>query len=106
MLLSTHNMEEAAHLCDRLVIINQGKILAEGEPDELVERYVGKAAMELHITEEVRGKRPRTLSTHFQNDSTDRFDLSEAIPEGTKVVYRPANLEDVFLRLTGRGLIE
>jgi lipooligosaccharide transport system ATP-binding protein len=54
MLLSTHNMEEAAHLCDRLVIINQGKILAEGEPDELVEQYVGKAAIELHITEETR----------------------------------------------------
>src|SRR4030067_12023 len=63
MLLTTHYMEEAAHLCDRRVIIFQGKIIAEETP----------AALKL---------------------------------EASKVVYRRPNLEDVFLRLTGRGLQE
>jgi lipooligosaccharide transport system ATP-binding protein len=120
MLLSTHNMEEAAHLCDRLVIINQGKILTEGVPTELVEHYVGRSAIELHISEETKavvlaqleGQPSLTIEAAediiyvFSRDSVDRFELSESVPEGTRVVYRPANLEDVFLRLTGRGLIE
>src|SRR3989304_1881175 len=54
-LLTTHYMDEAAHLCDRIVIIFQGKIIAEGTPAELVERFAGRQVVELHVGEGDRG---------------------------------------------------
>jgi len=119
MLLTTHYMDEAAHLCDRIVVIHQGKIIAEGTPAELVERFAGQQVVELHLAE---GQRDAALQRLAGLDgvrveevedivyvyvlSGNGFDPGELKLEATRVVYRQANLEDVFLRLTGRGLAE
>ena len=115
MLLSTHYMDEAAFLCDRMVIIDQGRILVEGTPREMVERYVSSEVVEIHPN---LGDHDRVLShldqlgVDFQ-DSGDSFyvysqdgnALTQALAgDGVRIVHRAANLEDVFLRLTGRGL--
>ena len=119
MLLTTHYMDEAAHLCDRIVIIFQGKIIAEGTPVELVERFAGRQVVELHVGEGDRASIVERLagvegvSVEEVEDivyvyvlSENGFDPAELKLEAMRVVYRQANLEDVFLRLTGRGLAE
>src|SRR3990172_1175632 len=119
MLLTTHYMDEAAHLCDRIVIIFQGKIIAEGTPVELVERFAGRQVVELHVGEGDRGSIVERLagvegvSVEEVEDivyvyvlSENGFDPAELKLEATRIVYRQSNLEDVFLRLTGRGLAE
>jgi lipooligosaccharide transport system ATP-binding protein len=116
-ILCTQNMEEAAYLCDRLVIMHQGKILAEGAPSDLITRYVGKEVLELRLKPE---EKPSALS-QLQSPSVTIEDVGDTLyvfsqdgnalrrhldlsPE--KLIYRQATLEDVFLRLTGRGLQE
>ncbi|MCZ6615510.1 MAG: ATP-binding cassette domain-containing protein, partial [Chloroflexi bacterium] len=117
MLLSTHNMDEAAFLCDRLVIMDQGRILVEGAPSELLERYGGSEVVEVHPT---LGDHDRVLQHLYQlgvdfQDSGDSFyvysqdgyALTQTLAvDGAHIVHRTANLEDVFLRLTGRALRE
>jgi lipooligosaccharide transport system ATP-binding protein len=110
VLLSTHYMDEAEKLCDRLVIIDYGQILVTGSPRELIERHV------LHFTFEARGCNGRSLqsalpqiiaerrgSTHFYFASSAE-QLSQLMRdyEGCETYLRPSNLEDVFLRLTDR----
>jgi lipooligosaccharide transport system ATP-binding protein len=119
MLLTTHYMDEAAHLCDRIVIMHQGQIRAEGTPDELVERFAGREVVEVHLGPQ---DRPDVLRNLAGRDGvtveevedilyvfvrgSDGLDVSSLSLEADKVVLRRANLEDVFLRLTGRGLVE
>ncbi|MEX2238054.1 MAG: ABC transporter ATP-binding protein [Dehalococcoidia bacterium] len=122
MLLTTHYMEEAARLCDRLLIIDQAKIIAEGRPSDLIEQHAGHEVVEIRTDnadpEEVKKRlRGRTngyeLEQHEDTiylfgvdgsvSETDYEDLSEL---GSEVLLRRASLEDVFLRLTGRGLTE
>ncbi|MBI2866272.1 MAG: ABC transporter ATP-binding protein [Chloroflexi bacterium] len=114
VLLSTQNMEEAARLCDRLVIIHQGRILAQGSPHELVRDYVGSQVMEVpaglsdHLRELLPG---RHFTWESVGDSVyifakDGEALGRAAAQVPHAIYRPATLEDVFLHLTGRGLIE
>jgi len=120
MLLCTHYMEEAAHLCDRLVIMHQGRILVEGTPDALVEEHAGREVVELHL----RGPERDTVLARlagrpgltveevedilyiYARTADGRADIADLAPESERVVYRHADLEDVFLRLTGRGLVE
>jgi lipooligosaccharide transport system ATP-binding protein len=120
MLLCTHYMEEATHLCDRLVIMHQGHILVEGAPDALVEEHAGREVVELHLRGPEREKTLAQLAARpgltleevedilyvYARTSDGRADIAELVPESERVVYRHANLEDVFLRLTGRGLVE
>jgi len=120
MLLCTHYMEEAAHLCDRLVIMHRGSILVEGTPDALVEEHAGREVVELHLRGPEREKVLARLATQpgltveevedilyvYARATDGRADMGELAPESERVVYRHANLEDVFLRLTGRGLVE
>ena len=120
MLLCTHYMEEATHLCDRLVIMHQGRILVEGTPDALVEEHAGREVVELHLRGPEREKVLARLATRpgltveevedilyvYARTADGRADMAELAPESERVVYRHANLEDVFLRLTGRGLVE
>ena len=110
LLLTTHYMDEAQRLCDRIIVIDHGKILDEGTPLELIDRHVRG-----HVFE-VRKPLPPALT----DGALDREDIGDAVlfyvkaPEeitgalAGDVVYlhRPANLEDVFLRLTGRKLRE
>ncbi len=115
LVLTTHYMEEAAQLCDRLIIMNEGKILAEGTPQDLVNRLVGYEVVELRgelpsqaILEEVLYNRPISLET--AGDTLYLFGTEPAafhnlnLPETGYQLHRKATLEDVFLRLTGRGL--
>ena len=117
ILLSTHNMEEATALCGRLVIMDQGRILTEGSPRELVLRHAGREVVEVRsplgqssaVKERLTGRGLRVeeagsalLVFSPNGDVLER----ELALEGLQVLYRTANLEDVFLRLTGRGLQE
>lgn len=109
ILLSTHYMDEAEKLCDRLLIINGGKILVSGTPRELI------AAQALSFALEVRGCNGQPLlplateeiladkrgSTHYYfASSPDLLAPLLAAYEGGETYIRPSNLEDVFLRLT------
>ncbi len=119
MLLTTHYMDEAAHLCDRIVIMHRGRIMAEGTPDELVSRFAGREVVEVHLGPEERrdvlqrleGRNGLTVEEvedilYVYVRGNDGLDVSSLNVEADKVVYRRANLEDVFLQLTGRGLVE
>jgi len=115
IVLTTHYLDEAARLCDRLVIMDHGNILVEGSPDELVRTYIGMDIVETDNTDEVtrylnlmdisfeiggetiqiRTNKPRELADILM----DKF-------QGIRVITRPGSLEDVFLMLTGRRIRE
>ena len=120
MLLTTHYMEEAAHLCNRLVVMHVGRILAEGSPDELIRQYVGDQVLELRLTD---GQRQEAVALLQRHDGVRLEEVEDSIyafgpaqqwqpildmltPFGKAVRLREATLEDVFLQLTGRGLSE
>ncbi|MCB2052737.1 MAG: ATP-binding cassette domain-containing protein [Geminicoccaceae bacterium] len=108
LLLTTHYMDEAERLCDDIVLIDNGRILDQGTPRELIRRHVKPQVIE------IRKPLPRHLplsQTEDLGDSVLLFvDDAEAVirgmPAETSFQHRPANLEDVFLRLTGRQLRE
>jgi lipooligosaccharide transport system ATP-binding protein len=115
ILLTTHYMEEATQLCDRLVIINEGRIMAEGQPRELVQRLVGYEVIEMRLAAEEKqnllpliANRPILLEeagdTLYLFGQHNQAFHNLALPEGNYRLRREASLEDVFLRLTGRGL--
>ena len=117
ILLTTHYMDEAAHLCDRLVVIDQGSILVEGMPRELVREHVGDQVVELrvnpiHMAGVVKRLTDEGMEFEYGGDSLYFYgDSSVALNEngslnGYEMFRRPGNLEDLFLRLTGRGLRE
>jgi lipooligosaccharide transport system ATP-binding protein len=115
IVLTTHYLDEAARLCDRLVIMDNGKILVEGTPEELVKKYVGDEIVEVERTEEVIQCLAGLdlpyeifgdviqIATESSRDVA-RILLERCQPK--KVLTRPATLEDVFLKLTGRTLRE
>ena len=110
LLLTTHYMDEAERLSDHIVIIDGGKILAEGSPADLIREHVSG-----HVFD-VQKPLPDALangrfdqedigdSVLFYAEHTD--ELRDALSEDAVYLHRPANLEDVFLRLTGRKLRE
>jgi lipooligosaccharide transport system ATP-binding protein len=119
MLLTTHYMEEAARLCDRVVILYKGKIIAEGTPDELISSHAGKDVVEVHgpiedrVAVMARLNGATDVSVEEVEDilyvyvrGDNGFDPASLKLAADRVVFRRANLEDVFLRLTGRGLAE
>ncbi len=116
ILLTSHYLEEAARLCDRLIIIDHGRIIVEGAPAELVARYVGREVIEVVApTEEMRDflKRQRAdfedlghrLVVYNQNGDELFIHLAKDFCR-RGCTLRQATLEDVFLRLTGRELRE
>ena len=116
--LTTHNMAEAAQLCDRLVIMDNGKILDEGSPPDLLKKHVRGSVFEFTIGTEGTDDLLTRLEMidHESETSGDTIfiytDEAEAvlreISSFTRVgfVHRQATLEDVFLKLTGRELRE
>ncbi len=120
MLLCTHYMEEAAHLCDRLVIMHQGRILVEGSPAELVEQYAGREVAEVRVSGPQRERVLAQMASRpgltveevedilyiYARTPDGRAQMADLLLESESVSYHQANLEDVFLRLTGRGLVE
>ena len=115
LLLTSHNMEEAAYLCDRLVVMDNGKILVEGTPQQLVRDHAGEQVTQIRAGYTEKTQLMAALSdlgVQF-DDSGDAvlvYQESGALPQaglsldGFQVVQRPGNLEDVFLRLTGREM--
>jgi len=120
LILTTHYMDEAAQLCDRLVIMDGGRIITEGKPRDLVKENTSpevlefrprpdslEALRELLAGEAEHVERSADLLLAYTHDSDELMRTvrrSEIPLENT--LYRPAGLEDVFLRLTGRSLIE
>jgi len=113
--MTTHYLDEAARLCDRLVIMDNGKMLVEGSPAELVKTYVGSEIVEVEKTDEARecvgrlGIAYEITGDTIQVATESARELARTIFEEyqpKKILTRPATLEDVFLKLTGRGLRE
>ncbi|WP_345604939.1 ABC transporter ATP-binding protein [Pseudonocardia adelaidensis] len=118
-IITTHYMDEAEQLCDRLVVMDGGLIVAEGSPAELIERYSTREVLELRFPV---GEAPQAgaLAPHVERveELPDRLLLYTADGEHaqaavTSAGHRPlsalvrrSTLEDVFLRLTGRSLVE
>ncbi|MBF0140162.1 MAG: ATP-binding cassette domain-containing protein [Magnetococcales bacterium] len=116
LLLTTHYMEEAARLCDRLLILNNGRILDQGSPEELIARHVEPEVLEIwsrtgFSSLEVFGDLPGRLervgdSLYVHGDRLEPVRQRVLERSGYSCLLRPANLEDVFLRLTGHELKE
>ena len=125
LILTTHYMDEAEQLCDRLVVMDKGKIAAEGSPQELIQRYSTREVVELRFREE---NRPRDVAAELSSRQdgfvrrlealqdrlllyTDDGDatashIHELGLQPESVLVRRSTLEDVFLHLTGRTLVD
>ena len=112
ILLTTHYMEEAELLCDELIILDQGRILAQGSPRALVERTIGRDVIEVDEPSEpmlaALGRFPRqeyhgSRLFLYTDRGEEGLQAIAGYPAGRKSLRR-ATLEDVFLRLTGRDL--
>ena len=120
LLLTTHYMDEAEQLCDRLVIMDKARIVAEGSPRSLIQQHSTRDVLELRLPDEERSHLHGTLEGLAQRieDLPDRVLLYTSDGERTlehtrargiradSALVRRATLEDVFLRLTGRTLVE
>jgi lipooligosaccharide transport system ATP-binding protein len=118
LILTTQYMEEAQQLCDRIVVMYQGRILKEGVPGRLIEEEIGREVAEIRISQDEderiiaalagascgHERVGDTLFFYCRDGHELRHKLSELDLPNT--VHRPATLEDVFLKLTGRSLIE
>jgi lipooligosaccharide transport system ATP-binding protein len=120
LIITTHYMDEAEQLCDRLVVMDKAAIAAEGSPRELIDRYSTREVLELRLPDDVRGsldgrldgiaERVEALPDRhllYVEDGERALEAVHArqIPVDSALVRR-SSLEDVFLRLTGRTLIE
>ena len=123
LILTTHYMDEAEQLCDRLVVVDEGRIIAEGAPAELIGEHVAADVIELRFRRDAMPREDDVVAVvdgtarrvelvsdtvHLATDDADAalaaVDAGGLAPTGTYV--RRATLEDVFLALTGRQLIE
>ena len=120
LVLTTHYMDEAEQLCDRLVVMDRGRIAAEGSPRELIDAYATRDVLELRFdateTDAMADKvadlaeRVEVLPDRLLLYTADGDAAAEAVTarhlRPAAVLVRRATLEDVFLRLTGRRLID
>ncbi|QSB04385.1 ABC transporter ATP-binding protein [Natronoglycomyces albus] len=123
ILLTTHYMDEAEQLCDRLVVMDNGKIIAQGSPSELITEHVTKEVVELrfngaHTTEladlaeklaDLDGQieaLPDRILIYTNHASGTVAEVRDRGLEPSSAYERRATLEDVYLRLTGRTLAE
>jgi lipooligosaccharide transport system ATP-binding protein len=124
-ILTTHYMDEAEQLCDRLVVMDKGKIAAEGSPQELIRRYSTREVVELRFRVE---NRPEEVAAGLKSRLDGLVRRLEALPDRLllytddgdatashvheldlkpeSVLVRRSTLEDVFLHLTGRTLVD
>src|SRR5690606_6535472 len=119
LVLTTHYMDEAEQLCDRLVVMDHGRIVAEGSPRSLIREHASREVLELRFDVadhaeraddvaglgRVEGLADRLLLHVEDGDAALEQVTARGVPPMSSLVRR-ASLEDVFLRLTGRSLIE
>jgi len=115
ILLTTHFMDEAERLCDRLAVVDHGKMIAEGSPRALIGQHIESEVVEIY------GDNARAWLSADGGDRSARVEISgETIfcytndaqalvrelqgAQGVRYIHRPANLEDLFLKLTGREM--
>jgi lipooligosaccharide transport system ATP-binding protein len=130
--LTTHYMDEAEQLCDRLVVMDKARIVAEGSPRQLIERYVTREVLELRfnhgegeaygegesagdgadldgqlegLAERIEHLPDRLLVYTHDGDATAAAAFERGLRPAS-ILVRRSSLEDVFLRLTGRSLVE
>ena len=120
LLLTTHYMDEAEQLCDRLVVVDHGTIMAEGTPAELIRRYSSREVLEVRfgsdrnseVAERLSGigdrmeVLPDRILVYSEDGEAELVRITEAGLHPITSLVRRSSLEDVFLRLTGRSLIE
>jgi lipooligosaccharide transport system ATP-binding protein len=117
IILTTHYMDEAAELCDRALIMDNGKIIEEGSPAALVQKHIGEEVLEVDYDKNMMKSIKERLPEARLEILSDRIHVFTGQPHGTFERFleafpargariRKANLEDVFLKLTGRGLRE
>ncbi|MEX1171308.1 MAG: ATP-binding cassette domain-containing protein [Chloroflexota bacterium] len=120
LVLTTHYMDEAEQLCDRLVVMDKAKIVAEGSPRSLIEEYSTREVTELRfapgvqetldgqldgLAERIERLPDRVLLYADDGEAAVAAAHARGL-EPVQVLVRRSSLEDVFLRLTGRSLIE
>lgn len=120
LVITTHYMDEAEQLCDRLMVMDKGKIMAEGSPAQLIKKYSSKEVLEVRfgsennakVAEKIQGigDRLEILPDRIlvYTDNGEKA-LEKIVKKGLHPVtslVRRSSLEDVFLRLTGRSLVE
>jgi lipooligosaccharide transport system ATP-binding protein len=120
LVLTTHYMDEAEQLCDRLVVMDGGKIVAEGSPRALIEQYSTREVVELRFNADSQdafadklaglGERTEVLPDRILLYVTDGDDAVAEVGRRelspASVLVRRSSLEDVFLHLTGRTLVD
>ena len=120
LIITTHYMDEAEQLCDRLVVMDNGTIVAEGAPRELIERHSSREVIELRFGTDTPEQIRVALATHAERVEVlpDRVllyvedgDVALRAVHGSGLtpvssLVRRSSLEDVFLRLTGRTLVD
>jgi lipooligosaccharide transport system ATP-binding protein len=115
VILTTHYMDEASQLCDRLIIMDHGKIIEEGKPADLIQKHAGEEVLEVAYSEEVMELLQKTFDSARLEVVGDKIHVFTSHPRGAfskmlkassfkGAVIRDADLEDVFLKLTGRRL--
>jgi lipooligosaccharide transport system ATP-binding protein len=115
LIITTHYMEEAERLCDRLAIIDQGRVVASDSPRALIQAHIEPHVVELsghaatvwldregHAPDTARVHRVGDVALIYTHDPRPLLDRLDA--DGLRYLHRPANLEDVFLKLTGHEL--
>ena len=120
LVITTHYMDEAEQLCDRLVVMDKAEIVAEGSPRDLIGRYCTREVLELRLSDENRESLKGSVDGLVQRvewlpdrvllySETGEATLARIHEQGVETetaLVRRSSLEDVFLTLTGRTLIE
>lgn len=120
LILTTHYMDEAEQLCDRLIVVDKGQIMAEGSPAALIKQYSSKEVLEVRygsennpkVAKKIKGigerqeLLPDRILIYSDNGERDLAAITALGHHPTTSLVRRSSLEDVFLRLTGRSLVE
>ncbi|MEO0027182.1 MAG: hypothetical protein RLZZ258_1283 [Actinomycetota bacterium] len=120
LVITTHYMDEAEQLCDRLIVMDKGKIMAEGSPAELIRSYSSREVLEVRfgssknaeVAEQIRGLGdrievlPDRILVYAEDGEAELAKIHKLGLEPLTSLVRRSSLEDVFLRLTGRTLVE
>ncbi len=122
LVITTHYMDEAEQLCDRLIVMDKGQIMAEGSPADLIKQYSSKEVLEVRfgssrnqeVAEAIKGANigdrieelPDRILVYSEDGEAELKKIHEMGFEPLTSLVRRSSLEDVFLRLTGRTLVD